>query len=121
MELMITGVVFLLITLAMRRREALQFRWQPTRDTWVAIGTGVLAILLSASMLLLQPGSVAARILHYGMIYVFCGAVVPWGYTVMVERNTPAALGVKRERVGYSRCFSTTDLSTCESRKLSVS
>jgi membrane protease YdiL (CAAX protease family) len=98
MEILIIGAIFLVIALVVRRREAFQFRWQPTQHTWVAIGTGLLAFVFSASLLLFEPGSIPALIVHYGLIYIICGAVIPWGYTILAERNTPAALGVKRER-----------------------
>jgi membrane protease YdiL (CAAX protease family) len=97
-EILIIGVVFFLIALVVRRKEAFRFRWQPTRHTWAAVGAGLLAFAFSASLLLFEPGSVSARLIHNGLIYVVCGAAIPWGYTVLVERETPAALGLKRER-----------------------
>ena len=36
--------------------------------------------------------------IHYGGIYVLCGLVVPWGSTLLVERQGLAALGMHRER-----------------------
>lgn len=98
MEQLIMGLVALALAIAVRRKEAFAFRWQPTRHTWVAVGTGLLAFALSASLLLFEAGSVAARLIHYGGIYIVCGCAIPWGYTLLVERNTPAAMGVKRER-----------------------
>ncbi|MBN1438047.1 MAG: hypothetical protein JW929_01450 [Anaerolineales bacterium] len=65
---------------------------------WVAVGTGFLAFLFSASLLLFDEGSFPAHIIHNGLIYVVCGAVIPWGYTLLVERNKASDLGVKRER-----------------------
>jgi membrane protease YdiL (CAAX protease family) len=97
-EVLVIGAIFFVIALVVRRREALRFRWQPTQHTWVAVGTGLLAFAFSASLLLFEPGSVPARLIHYGLIYIMCGAAIPWGYTILVERNTPAALGLKRER-----------------------
>jgi membrane protease YdiL (CAAX protease family) len=97
-EVLVIGAIFFVIALVVRRREALRFRWQPTQHTWVAVGTGLLAFAFSASLLLFEPGSVPARLIHYGLIYIVCGAAIPWGYTILVERNTPAALGLKRER-----------------------
>ena len=98
MELLIMALVPLAIALAVRRREAFAVRWQPTRHTWVAVGTGMLAFVLSASLLLFEAGSVPSRIIHNGLIYVVCGFAIPWGYTLLVERSTPAAMGLRRER-----------------------
>jgi membrane protease YdiL (CAAX protease family) len=97
-EITIIGAIFFLIALVVQRKEAFRFRWQPTRHTWVAIGAGLLAFVFSASLLLFEPGSLPAQLIHNGLIYVVCGAAIPWGYTILVERDTPAALGLKRER-----------------------
>ncbi len=35
------AVVFLVIALVVRRKVAVQLRWQPTRHTWAALGAGV--------------------------------------------------------------------------------
>lgn len=98
MEILIIGAIFFVIALVVRRKEAFRFRWQPTRHTWAAVGAGLLAFVFSASLLLFEPGSLPAQLIHNGLIYVVCGAAIPWGYTVLVERETPAALGLKRER-----------------------
>jgi membrane protease YdiL (CAAX protease family) len=98
MEILIIGAIFFALALVVRHKEAFRFRWQPTRHTWVAIGTGLLAFVFSASLLLFEPGSVPAQLIHNGLIYVVCGAAIPWGYTVLAERETLAALGLKRER-----------------------
>jgi membrane protease YdiL (CAAX protease family) len=97
-EILIIGAIFFVIALVARRKEAFRFRWQPTQHTWVAVGAGLLAFGFSASLLLFQSGSVAARVIHNGLIYVVCGAIIPWGYTILVEQSTPAALGIRRER-----------------------
>jgi membrane protease YdiL (CAAX protease family) len=97
-EVMVIGAIFFVIALVVRRKEAFQFRWQPTQHTWIAIGAGLLAFVFSASLLLFEPGSVPAQLVHNGLIYVVCGIAIPWGYTILVERGTPAALGLKRER-----------------------
>ena len=94
----ILKAIFFAVALVVRRKEAFQFRWQPTRHTWVAVGAGLLAFGFSALLLLFEPGSVPAQLVHNGLIYVVCGVAIPWGYTILVERNTSAALGLKRER-----------------------
>jgi membrane protease YdiL (CAAX protease family) len=98
MEIMVIGTLFFVIALVVRRKEAFRFRWQPTQHTWVAVGAGLLAFAFSASLLLFEPGSLPAQLIHNGLIYIVCGAAIPWGYTILVERGTPAALGLKRER-----------------------
>ena len=35
MEILIIGVIFFVIALVVRRKEAFQFRWQPTRQ-WLS-------------------------------------------------------------------------------------
>jgi membrane protease YdiL (CAAX protease family) len=105
-EILIIGAIFLAVALVLRRKEAFLFRWQPTPHTWVAVGAGLLAFVFSASLLLFEPGSLPAQLIHNGLIYVVCGAAIPWGYTVLVERGTPAALGLKRERWALSLILS---------------
>ncbi|MBN1978122.1 MAG: hypothetical protein JW918_12065 [Anaerolineae bacterium] len=106
MEIMVIGAVFFVIALVVRHKEAFQLRWRPTPHTWVAVGAGLLAFVFSASLLLFEPGSLPAQLVHNGLIYVVCGAAIPWGYTVLVERETPAALGLKRERRALSLILS---------------
>ncbi|MBN1994421.1 MAG: hypothetical protein JW953_17110 [Anaerolineae bacterium] len=98
MEILFMGIFFLVITLAAQRREAFQFRWQPTRHSWVTVSAGLLAFGLSALLLLFERESWAARIIHYGLIYIGCGVVIPWGYTLLAERRSLAALGLTRAR-----------------------
>jgi len=98
MEQLFIGIVALGIAIAVRRKEALAVRWQPTRHTWVAVGAGLLAFALSALLLLLDAGSLTARLIHYGGLYVVCGVAIPWGYTLLAEGEKPTALGLRRER-----------------------
>ena len=98
MEQIAMAVIALVVVGAVRRKEILRLRWQPDRHTWVAVGTGLLATILSTSLLLLGSESVAGRIVLYGGIYVLCGLIIPWGYTLLVERQGPAAMGLRRER-----------------------
>jgi hypothetical protein len=106
MEQLVIGIVVMGIAIFVRRKEALVFRWQPSRHTWVAIGAGLLAFFLSASLLLFETESLAARLIHYGGLYVVCGVVIPWGYTLLVERERPAAMGLRRERWAVSLVLS---------------
>ncbi len=98
MEQFFMAVIFLVIALVVRRKEAFQLRWQPTRHTWAALGAGVLAFAFSASMLLVGPESLAAKIIHRVGIYVVCGVAIPWGYALLVERSGLAGLGLVRKK-----------------------
>jgi membrane protease YdiL (CAAX protease family) len=82
--------------LATRRREALVLRLEPVRGTWTAIGACTAVAVASAAILLVGPGSSAARAIHFLVIYALLGCVVPWGYTLLVERGSPADLGLRR-------------------------
>ncbi|MBN1582376.1 MAG: hypothetical protein JXA89_16840 [Anaerolineae bacterium] len=98
MEVVIVGTIFFGLALAVRHKEAFQFRWQPTEQTWVAVAAGLLACAFSALLLLLEPGSAASKLVHNGLIYVLCGAAIPWGYAIAIKRGTPADLGITRAR-----------------------
>jgi hypothetical protein len=76
-EQLVIAVIALVIAIAVNRREALIFRWQPMRHTWVAVGTGLLAFAFSAALLLFDADAGVARIIHYGLIYVLCGVAIP--------------------------------------------
>ncbi|MFZ5916493.1 MAG: hypothetical protein ACOYZ7_06150 [Chloroflexota bacterium] len=39
---------------------------------------GLLAFALSALLLLFEAGSVAARLIHYGGVYIACGCAIPF-------------------------------------------
>jgi len=102
MEITMIAAVIFILALAARRRHAFALRWQPTRHTWAAVGAGLLAFVLSALLLLFKDSSVAHRLLHYGGIYVLCGVLIPWGYPLLIEKNTDASIGLTRERWGIS-------------------
>ena len=98
MEQIIMGVIVLAVVLVVKRKEAFSLRWQPDQSTWIAVGTGILAFILSTSLLTLEPGSVASRIVLYGGIWTLCGVAIPWGYVLLVERDTIAGLGLRKEK-----------------------
>ena len=50
MEQFFMGLIVFLIVAVVRRKEVSTFRWQPTHDTWAAVGVGALAFALSASL-----------------------------------------------------------------------
>jgi membrane protease YdiL (CAAX protease family) len=98
MEQIIMGGIVLIVVLILKRKEAFSLHWQPDQGTWVAIGTGLLAFVLSTSLLLLESDSLLGRLLLYGGIWTLCGIVIPWGYTLLVERTTISALGLSTEK-----------------------
>jgi hypothetical protein len=98
MEQIVMCAVVLGVVLVVKRKEAFVFRWQPDRGTWVAVGTGLLAFVLSAALLLLEPGSMVRGLLHYGGIWVLCGVAITWGYVLLVERGTVAGLGLRKDK-----------------------
>jgi len=98
MEQVLMGVIVLAVVLFVRRKDIFVFRWKPDRGTWVAVGTGLLAFMLSALLLLLEPGSFLGQLVLYGGIWVLCGVVIPWGYPLLVERNPLSSLGMRREK-----------------------
>jgi membrane protease YdiL (CAAX protease family) len=93
----VMATLALAAVLALRRGDALAVRWAPDRHTWAAIGTGLAVAATSASILLVGPGSMAARALHFLGIYAVLGCAVPWGYTLFVERGSVRDLGLRRE------------------------
>jgi hypothetical protein len=93
----------LVAVFAVRRRAALELRWAPDRHTWVAVGAGLAVAATSASILLVEPGSVAARSLHFLGIYALLGCALPWGWVLLVERGSPRDLGLRRD--GWGRAL----------------
>jgi membrane protease YdiL (CAAX protease family) len=102
MEQFFMGLIVFGIVAVVRRKDVLRLRWQPTRDTWAAVGVGVLAFAFSASMLLVGTESLAAKLIHHVGIYVLCGVALPWGYVLLVERGKLSDLGLTREKLGIS-------------------
>lgn len=102
MEQFFMGLIVFIIVAIVRRKAVFTFRWQPTRDTWAAVGVGALAFALSASMLLVGTDSLAAKLIHRLGIYVVCGVALPWGYVLLVERGKLSDLGLTREKLGLS-------------------
>jgi membrane protease YdiL (CAAX protease family) len=102
MEQFFMGLIVFIIVAVVQRKDVLTLRWQPTRDTWAAMGVGALAFALSASMLLVGTESLAGKLIHRLGIYVLCGVALPWGYVLLVEHGKLADLGLMREKWGMS-------------------
>jgi membrane protease YdiL (CAAX protease family) len=99
------GVMLALATLALaamiliRRGESLSMRWRPTRHSVVAVATAIAAFGLSASLRFFDDrSSLWPQVIQYVLLYVGCGFVIPWGYTLFVAKLGPAAMGLTRER-----------------------
>lgn len=99
----VMAALALAAVLAVRRGEALALRFRPDRHTWAAVGTCLAVAATSAAILLVEPGSAAARALHFVGIYALLGCAVPWGYTLFVERGSARDLGLRRE--GWARAL----------------
>jgi membrane protease YdiL (CAAX protease family) len=95
--LVFTGTAFGLAALV-QRREFFQLRWRPTRHTAAALAVGLLAAAFSAAALAVPRGSFAYGIILWGLIFGLCGFTLPWAYALLVERGTPAALGIRGRR-----------------------
>jgi membrane protease YdiL (CAAX protease family) len=104
--LLITAVLALAVAVVVRRREAFQLRWQPTRSTWAAVGAGLAASAISLLLLLFDSWGPASQAILFGPLYVGCGFLIPWGYALLIERSGVAALGLKRERWAASLAIS---------------
>jgi len=98
MEQVFMGLIVLIIVLLIKRKDAFKFRWQPDRGAWVAIGTGIVAFLLSASLLIIPSASVFGRLILCVGIWLVCGIVIPWGYTILIEGHSLAELGIRKEK-----------------------
>jgi membrane protease YdiL (CAAX protease family) len=98
MEQIIMGALVLTVVLVVNRKQAFVFRWQPDRGTWVAIGTGMLAAVLSTSLLWLGSNPLFAHLVLYGGIWLLCGIAIPWGYVLLVERDSLSGLGLRKEK-----------------------
>ena len=98
-------LIAFLVAIVVRWRDVSQPRFAPDRHVWVAVGTGVLVVLLSASMLLLGPpsaGGIARTAVHWVGIYAICGCAIPWAYALLVERAPLASIGITTLRLGLA-------------------
>ncbi|MBU2548801.1 MAG: CPBP family intramembrane metalloprotease [Proteobacteria bacterium] len=96
--LIIMAALAMAAALIVRRKQAFNFRWQPTRHTWAALAAGLAAFLLSLLLLLLPHGSWPGRVVTFVFIWAGLGFALPWAWTLMVERAGPSAMGLTRER-----------------------
>ena len=83
-------------------RGFLRLRWQPDRHTAAAVGVGLLAVVFSTAALATPQASFAYEFILWILIFGVCGFALPWAYVLLIERATPAALGVHRDRWAVS-------------------
>ena len=84
----------LALAAALQGRAFFALRFAPTRHTWVAVAASLLPALLSTVALLLPQDSLAYRVVLWLGIFGLCGFAIPWAYVMLVERGTPADLGL---------------------------
>jgi membrane protease YdiL (CAAX protease family) len=72
----------------------------------VAIGAGLAAFAISSLLLLFDGWTPAAQAIMYGPLYLGCGVLIPWGYTLLAERKGPSALGLRRQKWASSLAIS---------------
>jgi membrane protease YdiL (CAAX protease family) len=92
--LLTTTAVAFAVAFAFQRRTFFALRFSPTRHTAAAIAAGLLPVLPSAGLLLLERGSLPYHLVLWLGIFGLCGFAIPWAYVLLVERGTPADLGV---------------------------
>lgn len=95
MEQVVMAVIVLGVVMAIRREDIFELCWRPSNRTWAALGTGLLAWALSALLLVVR--GTTARLIHYGLLYSVCGILIPWGLTLLVDREPLSTLGLRRE------------------------
>ncbi len=85
-----------------RRREFLKVRWRPAEETWVALGLGLLAILLSVAMLPLGREAMARPagfLLRDFLMVLVCGWVMPTWYVFLRNKGAWRDLGLSGENI----------------------
>jgi len=96
--LLVTTAVAFALAATLQGRAFFVLRFAPTRHTRAAVAAGLLPALLSTFALLLPQDSLAYRVVLWLGIFGLCGFAIPWAYVLLVERGTPAALGISARR-----------------------
>jgi membrane protease YdiL (CAAX protease family) len=94
--LLVSAALAFALAAALQGRGFLGLRFAPTRPTWVALGAGLLPALLSTLALLAPQDSLTFRLILWLGIFGLCGFAIPWAWVLLVERGTPADLGIHR-------------------------
>jgi membrane protease YdiL (CAAX protease family) len=87
----------------MKKVKALfRFKWEPTRDTWLALGAGLVVILLSYSLNLIQSESLWSKILTFLIltlgIRIGIGFFFPLQHEMVKNHEGWAFFGVTKRR-----------------------
>jgi membrane protease YdiL (CAAX protease family) len=107
MEIFIFGVIFFIIALIIRRKEAFKIWWKPTKHTWIAIGTGLLVFILSLlTLFFYETAPLISYIIVYIFIFTICGFAIPWIYTLLVEKTTLSSMGLTKKQLILSLILS---------------
>jgi membrane protease YdiL (CAAX protease family) len=96
--LLATTVLAFALAAALQRRAFFALGFAPTPRTWAALGAGLLPALLSTIALLAPQDSLTFRVILWFGIFGLCGFVIPWAWVLLVERGTPAGLGIHGRR-----------------------
>ena len=96
--LLVTIALAFALAAGFQGRELFAMRFVPTRRTAAALAAGVLPALLSAGLLLVEPGSLPYQLVLWLGIFGICGFAIPWAAVLLVERGTPADLGLTTRR-----------------------
>jgi membrane protease YdiL (CAAX protease family) len=96
LPLLVSAALAFALAAALHGRAFVALRFAPTRSTWAALAAGLLPALLSTLALLAPQDSLSFRILLWLGIFGLCGFAIPWAWVLLVERRTPAALGIHR-------------------------
>ena len=99
--LLVTTAVACALAAVLQGRALFAVRFAPTRHTWAAVAAGLLPALLSTFALLLPQDSLSYRVVLWLGIFGLCGFAIPWAYVLLVERGTPAGLGIRAQ--GWKR------------------
>lgn len=112
--LLVTTALAFALAAALQRRAFFALRFAPERRTWVALGASLLPALLSAIALLAPQDSLTFRVILWLGIFGLCGFAIPWAWVLLVERGTPAGLGLHGRRwqrsLGISLLFASLTL-----------
>jgi len=96
--LLVTTAVAFASCAGIQRRDFFALRWSPTRHTGAALVAGLLPAGFSSLALVLPQGSLSYEIVLWVLLFGLCGFAIPWAWVLLVERATPAALGLTKQR-----------------------
>ena len=96
--LLVTTALAFAFAAGFHGRELFAVRFVPTRRTAAALAAGLLPALLSAGLLLVEPGSLPYQLVLWLGIFGLCGFAIPWAAVLLGERGAPADFGLSARR-----------------------